>query len=143
MISMIQVLTLIIFSLLSISCVTDVLYRSIKNYCVLLIFFSSCGLAFCFSNINILLPLLCLLIGFILTVIGIIGAGDIKLIIALLVGMPQEHIAMFFFTMGCLGSPLAILIAILSNIFLKKKDKTVPFGIAITFGYIAAMWGVI
>lgn len=135
-----KLLIIAIFIILFYSCITDVIYRTIKNYCVLLILLCSCGLAFYFSHVNIFLPLLVLVLGFILTIVGVIGAGDIKLIIALLIGMPQDYIAVFFFVMGCVGSPLAILTTLFCKYLLKKNDNTIPFGIAITLGYFAAMW---
>lgn len=140
MIFVAKILIVIIFLILLYSCITDIFHRTIKNYCVLFIFLCSCGLAIRFSNINLFIPLLVLVLGFVLTIVGVIGAGDIKLIIALLIGMPQDYIAVFFFAMGCIGSPLAILTTLFCKYVLKKKDNTIPFGIAITLGYIAAMW---
>lgn len=140
MIFIIRFLIIIIFFILIYSCITDILHRTIKNYCVLLILICSCVLALYFSHVNIFLPILVLVLGFIMTIVGVIGAGDIKLIIALLIGMPQDDIAVFFFVMGCIGSPLAILTTLFCKYALKKNDNTIPFGIAITLGYFAAMW---
>lgn len=133
-------LLLIIFILLLYSCVTDILYRKIKNSCVLSVLVSSMCLAMLFGHINIMIPAMVLIIGFLLAITGMIGAGDIKLIVALVFSIPQNLILEFFFSVCCLGAPVSIMAMVLFNLFLKKKHQTVPFGVAISVGYIFTIW---
>ncbi|MFU0872874.1 prepilin peptidase [Kluyvera sichuanensis] len=133
-------LLLIISILLIYSCITDILYRQITNRCVLAVLVSSIGLAMLSGHINIIIPAIVLIIGFILTTAGMVGAGDIKLIVALLFSIPQNLLADFIFYVCCLGSPVSIMALVSFNLFLKKKFKTVPFGVAISIGYIFTIW---
>ena len=137
-----KIFVLAIFLLLFYASITDFLKREIKNKCVLLILIFSTGIAFCLGSFNLFIPGLTLLFGFLLTLIGVIGAGDIKLIVALLIGMPEAKFELFFFATSCLGAPIAIIVFFISRYILKTNSDTVPFGIAISIGYITAMSGV-
>lgn len=94
------------------------------------------------GHANLSISALVLIVGFLLTLAGAVGAGDVKLLAALSLGIPQEYIGLMFFMTCCVGSPVAVLTLFISRIVFKKKNKTVPFGIAITIGYIIAMLGV-
>ncbi|MFU0885707.1 prepilin peptidase [Kluyvera sichuanensis] len=133
-------LLLIIFILLLYSCITDILYRQIKNRCVLVVLVSSLGLAMLSGHINIMIPIIILIVGFLLATTGMIGAGDIKLIVALVFSIPQNLLTGFFFSVCCLGAPVSLMAFMLFNLLLKKKHKTVPFGVAISIGYIFTIW---
>lgn len=129
-----------IFLTLFYCCVTDILYREIRNSSVLLVLIFAVSLV-CFTHdFNVIIPILILIIGFFLTLIGVIGAGDIKLLFALCISVPSELIGIFFFAMCCFGAPISILVLLISRFLFKIKVNTVPFGIAISIGYIMTMW---
>ena len=130
----------IIFLILTYCCITDILYRQIKNNSVLLVLVCSGSLAGVFGDLNIIIPIIVLVIGFLLTLFGVIGAGDIKLLFALCISIPGELIGFFFFVMCCLGTPISILVLCISKFVFKIQTSTVPFGIAISVGYIITMW---
>lgn len=135
-----HLLQLVIVILLLYSCITDILYRKIENLCVVAILLSSIGIAIMSGHINILIPCFVLIIGFILAITGMIGAGDIKLIVVLVISVPQSLLSDLFFAVCCIGAPVSIMALVLFNLLLKKKYKTVPFGIAISVGYIITIW---
>lgn len=130
----------IMFLILAYCCITDILYRQIKNISVLLVLMCSGSLAGISGDFNIIIPVLVLVIGFLLTLFGVIGAGDIKLLFALCISIPSELIGLFFFVMCCLGAPISIMVLCISRFVFKIQTSTVPFGIAISVGYIITMW---
>ncbi len=138
----VKIITFVIFLLLLYASTTDFLKREIKNHCVLLILVCSIGMAFFLGRINFFIPVIVMILGFLLTIVGVIGAGDIKLLAVLLIGMPQANFDIFFFATCCLGSPVSIIALIISKYIIKDHSNNVPFGIAISIGYIVAMSGV-
>lgn len=135
-----HLLQLTIFILLLYSCITDILYRQITNRCVSVIFIFSMILSMLTGHVNILIPFIVLIVGFLLTITGMIGAGDVKLIVALVFSVPQQLLSDLFFFICCIGAPVSIIALVFFNLFLKRKYKTVPFGIAISIGYIVTIW---
>lgn len=130
----------IIFLILTYCCITDILYRQIKNNSVLLVLVCSGSLAGVFGDLNIIIPIIVLVIGFLLTLFSVIGAGDIKLLFALCISIPGELMGLFFFVMCCFGTPISILVLCITKFVFKIQTSTVPFGIAISVGYIITMW---
>jgi prepilin peptidase CpaA len=126
----------VIFLLLIYASYTDVLYRKIKNKCVILVLIFSIVLGLSYGNINIITPALFLIIGYVISGMGGIGAGDVKLIFALLIGIPETLVFPFFIMTCLLGIPVALLFLIASRFIMNSNFKTVPFGIAIAIGYI-------
>lgn len=128
----------VIFLLLIYASYTDVLYRKIKNKCVILVLIFSIvlGLSYGNININIITPALFLIIGYVISGMGGIGAGDVKLIFALLIGIPETLVFPFFIMTCLLGIPVALLFLIASRFIMNSNFETVPFGIAIAIGYI-------
>lgn len=135
-----HLLQLIVFALLFYSCITDILYRQITNRCVSVIFIFSMILTMLSGHINILVPFIVLIVGFLLTIMGMIGAGDVKLIVVLVLSIPQKSLSDLFFFICCIGAPVSIIAFVFFNLCLKRKYKTVPFGIAISIGYIITVW---
>lgn len=130
-------ITFIIYVILIYACYTDLMYRKIKNRCVILALIASLCLSISYGDVNILAPTLFLIVGYIFTITGCIGAGDIKLIVALLVGIPDVLIYPFFIMTCIQGIPLALICLIFSMFVIKSNFRTVPFGIAIAIGYIS------
>ncbi|EFB5188742.1 prepilin peptidase [Escherichia albertii] len=121
-------------------CYTDILRREITNWCVIFIFCCSLLSGVVNNDINIFLPLVVLFLGFICFSLGVIGAGDIKLLFALLVSLPENRWLDFFIFMGMIGGPLAICITIIINKIKKMKLEGIPFGVAICIGYLLSTW---
>ncbi|ROU17650.1 hypothetical protein EB837_02145 [Kluyvera ascorbata] len=134
------ILIFAIFLILIYCCATDVLYREIKNGSVLLVLICAVSLVGFTHDINVIIPTIILIFGFFLTLIGVIGAGDIKLLFALSISVPSELIGVFLFAMSCFGAPISVLVLLISKFICKIKVNTVPFGIAISIGYIMTMW---
>lgn len=122
--------------LLCYSCYTDIRYRQIKNISTAFILLFSLMLGVSWGGVNFIIPFIFLIFGFFLTAIGIIGAGDIKLIFALLLGIPAEQVGRFFLLMCTPGIPVALFTLFIAVCILKKKENTVPFGVAVACGYI-------
>lgn len=129
-----------IFLILLYCCATDILYREIRNGSVLLVLMCVALLVGFTHDFNVIIPTFILIIGFFLTLIGVIGAGDIKLLFALCISVPSDLIGIFFFAMCCFGAPMSILVLIISKFIFRIKVNTVPFGVAISIGYIITMW---
>lgn len=78
--------------------------------------------------------LLILLIGFILSIYNIWGAGDAKLCFALSLTIPGVNLPAFLFLTSVIGGVMAILMLIVPCLY--GKYKTLPYGIALGCGYI-------
>ena len=87
---------------------SDIRFRLIKNSTVLYILFFSICKAGVNNNILIFIPLLILVIGMFLNYAGVMGAGDIKLITALSLGMSETEMMRTIVFMGLSGIPLTI-----------------------------------
>ncbi len=122
---------------------TDVKCRQISNKCVLLVFVFSSVLGLVSGHFNLLYPSLILVCGFFMAFFGVMGAGDIKLITVLCVGIPIHLISTFLILMCLYGMPLTLIMILFSRLVLKEKLKSVPFGVAISAGYLTATWGLV
>ncbi|MCX8649067.1 prepilin peptidase [Gilliamella sp. B2776] len=122
---------------LLISCYTDIKYRIISNYIVIVIFaLAMLNYAFGLGALNYGASGIFLVCGLLMFYCQIAGAGDIKLITVLLITVPTSSIMFFLAVTTFLGLPLVI-IAIIYK-WLKKIEGgiTLPYGVAITGGYI-------
>ena len=128
---------LTIWLCLLISCYTDIKYRIISNYIVIIIFaLAILNYAFSQGALNYSASGIFLVCGLLMFYCRLVGAGDIKLITVLLITIPVGSVMFFFAATTFLGLPLAI-IAIIYK-WLKKVEGgiTLPYGVAITGGYI-------
>ncbi|EBP3056808.1 TPA: prepilin peptidase [Salmonella enterica subsp. enterica serovar Reading] len=115
---------------------SDIRFRLIKNSTVLyILFFSICKGWGVNSNMLVFIPLLILFIGIFLNYFGAVGAGDIKLITALSLGMSETEILRTIVFMGFSGVPLTIACIVYSSFFKKEEKVTIPYGVAISTGY--------
>ena len=96
-------------------CYTDVRDRVISNRVVALLFFI-------------------VVVGFVLFMLHVMGAGDIKLIAVLMLMIPYEQIIFFFFFTACAG----LLLIIIGWLFYRKsiKERGLPYGVAISLGFL-------
>ncbi|MDH2927804.1 flp operon protein B [Lonepinella koalarum] len=117
---------------------SDIKYRIIANKIVIglcLVFIILTGLKY--ETLFILTPLFVLLIGFLLFTLRIIGGGDVKLIAALTLSLPNDQIPSLFFFITFSG----LLVIIVGFLFYRKAitDNGVPYGVAISLGYLVNM----
>ena len=128
---------LTIWLCLLISCYTDIKYRIISNYIVIVIFaLAILNYAFGLGALNYSASGIFLVCGLLMFYCRLVGAGDIKLITVLLITIPAGNVMFFLAVTTFLGLPLAIF-AIIYN-WLKKVEGgiTLPYGVAITGSYI-------
>ncbi|QLB18802.1 A24 family peptidase [Mannheimia granulomatis] len=89
------------------------------------------------STFYFLPALLCLIIGFLLFLCKVIGAGDVKLLSVLMLAVPTEYAPYFLFLTALSG---LILIIIGSLFFFRSiREKGLPYGIAISSGFLATV----
>ncbi len=121
---------------------TDVLYRRIYNYIPVIIILLSLGLFFFSIQLSLFVPLIVLIIGFILFISNVWGAGDAKFCFALIISLPPELIFLFFLVMSLSGGIIAIMMLAFPR--LKGRFVSVPYGLAIGTGYLfTLMTGII
>jgi prepilin peptidase CpaA len=117
---------------------TDIRYRKIKNQTTLAVAVLSAMLALQFyGEVFISASLLILMLGMPLSLLNIIGAGDIKLLAALALSLTTDNAAMFVIFTMLAGAPVLAGMMIL-RLFSKKyrQYNTVPYGLAIAIGYV-------
>ncbi|MBI0030866.1 prepilin peptidase [Gilliamella sp. B14384G15] len=128
---------LTIWLCLLISCYTDIKYRIISNYIVIVIFaLAILNYAFGLGALNYSASGIFLVCGLLMFYCRLVGAGDIKLITVLLITIPAGNVMFFLAVTTFLGLPLAIFAIIYK--WLKKVEGgiTLPYGVAITGSYI-------
>lgn len=134
------ILFLGIIILLAVICYTDIRQRIISNKVILFLSVLILPYAYlAFKEIYILNALLTLVVGFLLFSFGIIGAGDIKLLAVLMLTVPTQQIIPFLFFISFFG----FLLIVIGWLFFRQNIKTqgLPYGVAISFGFLLTMWG--
>lgn len=118
---------------------SDVRYRKIPNAFIIVLFFLSVTQSILvYKDLQILMPVIVLIIGFVLSSMHLIGAGDVKLATVLLFSLPESSNQIFLILVAMCGLPLVISLLIF-NFFTKKNIKTVPYGVAIAAGYLGTL----
>lgn len=131
----INVLVTIILLLLIILSITDIRSRIISNRVILLLLIAIIPLSLLKYQTVFIVPALCALaIGFLLFMLNIIGAGDVKLITVLMLMIPNDEIFPFFFFTTFAGLGLIII----GWLFFRKsiKENGLPYGVAISLGFV-------
>ena len=131
----INVLVTIILLLLIILSITDIRSRIISNRVILLLLIATVPLSLLKYQTVFIVPALCALaIGFLLFMLNIIGAGDVKLITVLMLMIPNDEIFPFFFFTTFAGLGLIII----GWLFFRKsiKENGLPYGVAISLGFV-------
>ncbi|MGP1627380.1 MAG: A24 family peptidase [Aggregatibacter segnis] len=132
---LINVLVVITFLLLLRLSISDIRSRIISNRIVLLLLIVAIPLSLLKYQTVFIVPALCTLtIGFLLFMLNIIGAGDVKLITVLMLMVPNDEIFPFFFFTTFAGLGLIII----GWLFFRKsiKENGLPYGVAISLGFI-------
>ena len=127
---------LAIWACLLVSCYTDIKYRIISNYIVIIVFvLAILNYVFGLGALNYSASGIFLVCGLLMFYCRLAGAGDIKLITVLLITIPSNSVLFFLLAIAIFGLPIAI-IAILYKWLKKIKDGiTLPYGVAIAGGY--------
>lgn len=131
----INLLVITIALLLVTLSITDIRSRIISNRIVLLLLITIIPLSLLKYQTIFLIPALCALaIGFLIFTLGIMGAGDIKLISVLMLAIPNNEIISFFFFTAFAG----LLLVVVGWLFFREsiKQNGLPYGVAISFGFI-------
>lgn len=134
-------LTVILFLLISV-CYTDIRYRKIKNSTVIIIaLFSLCSALTHSEPVNLIWPVMIIVMGVLLVLANIIGAGDIKLIAALSLSLPGTDIPAIIFFITLSGVPLILVTVLLHKVTGSSNEITLPYGVAISCGYLFHLLG--
>lgn len=129
-------LTMAISVILTYVCYTDIGCRRITNGTTLLIFSLSLLLAFHhLDDFSLTIVLLLFCVGFVFSVVGVMGAGDVKLVCALSTGLSTTGIGDLLLLTGMAGIPLTLLTCLYYRLFSKKSVIAIPYGVAISCGY--------
>lgn len=132
LINVLVVITLLLLLRLSIS---DIRSRIISNRTILLLLVVIIPLSLLKYQTVFIFPALCALtVGFLLFMLNVIGAGDVKLITVLMLMVPNDEIFPFFFFTTFAGLGLIII----GWLFFRKsiKENGLPYGVAISLGFI-------
>ncbi|EEK2864770.1 prepilin peptidase [Salmonella enterica] len=113
---------------------TDILYRRIYNYVPVIIISLSLILFFFSIQLSLFVPIIVLIIGFVLFVSNVWGAGDAKFCFVLTLSLPSELIFLFFLVMSVSGGIIAIIMLAFPRV--KGRFESVPYGLAIGTGYL-------
>ncbi|MDO4698900.1 MAG: prepilin peptidase [Pasteurellaceae bacterium] len=114
----------------------DITSRTIRNKWV--VFLGILVLPFsllAYGEIFVLPAVIVLLFGFLLFLINIIGAGDVKLLAVLMLATPTEQIPALLFLISLFGLGLIIV----GLLFFRQsiRQHGLPYGVAISLGFIA------
>lgn len=116
---------------------TDIKRREIDHIPLAIILVLSVFIGFLVTNnINIIVPIVILVIGVILSCFNLLGGGDVKLLVALTIGLTNEMILNLFILTSFAGIPVAILAYLVHKIKKKPGSCEVPYGLAISIGYV-------
>ena len=135
-----NILLLSIVVLLIIISWTDINQRIISNTAVLALLIVIVPFSFLFyGDLFFSNAIASLVIGFVIFYFGIIGGGDIKLISVLMLATPTTNIVPFLF----LTSMTGLFLIIFGCLFFRQsiKENGLPYGVAISGGFLLTLWG--
>lgn len=131
-----HVIYLAISLLLIYSCYTDVKNRIISNRVSLCIMVLSLALMLIHRDWTVLIiAVIVLVVGFLISIIGVVGAGDVKLACALLPGLTWSEGVDFLLLTGFVGIPVSLFTLLYFKVKGGDKKTAVPYGLAIAGGY--------
>lgn len=132
---MIKYLFIFNYMLLLYACYTDIINRRIKNKTVIIVCILSLAIGFIQHDLPVIkLPLVIIVVGFFLSLLGLLGFGDVKLIFALSFSLSNELIGHLILMTAASGFFVGIIALCWGGY--KRKRMTVPYGVAITLGYL-------
>ena len=134
----ISTLIAIMVCLLLVVCWTDLRYRLISNRVIMALLLVIIPFSYLmYGTLSWLPAVLCLVIGFVLFLLNVIGAGDVKLLAVLMLAVPSSFAIFFLFLTACYG----LLIIIIGWLFYRQtiREKGLPYGIAISTGFLTTL----
>lgn len=125
----------IVVLLLIILSISDIRKRIISNNIVLLLLVAILPLAYMLHQQIFIMPaLITLIVGFLLFVLNIIGAGDIKLLTVLMLATPMEQAFSLLFFTALSGLVLIIIGWLFFHQSIRRNG--LPYGVAISSGFL-------
>lgn len=134
----ISTLIAIMVCLLLVVCWTDLRYRLISNRVIMALLLVIIPFSYLmYGTLSWLPAVLCLVIGFVLFLLNVIGAGDVKLLAVLMLAVPSSFAIFFLFLTACAG----LLLIIIGWLFYRQtiREKGLPYGIAISTGFLTTL----
>lgn len=134
----ISTLIAIMVCLLLVVCWTDLRYRLISNRVIMALLLVIIPFSYLmYGTLSWLPAVLCLVIGFVLFLLNVIGAGDVKLLAVLMLAIPSSFAIFFLFLTACAG----LLLIIIGWLFYRQtiREKGLPYGIAISTGFLTTL----
>ncbi|WP_427834261.1 A24 family peptidase [Actinobacillus pleuropneumoniae] len=134
----ISTLIAIMVCLLLVVCWTDLRYRLISNRVIMALLLVIIPFSYLtYGTLSWLPAVFCLVIGFVLFLLNVIGAGDVKLLAVLMLAVPSSFAIFFLFLTACSG----LLIIIIGWLFYRQtiREKGLPYGIAISTGFLTTL----
>lgn len=134
----ISTLIAIMVCLLLVVCWTDLRYRLISNRVIMALLLVIIPFSYLmYGTLSWFPAVLCLVIGFVLFLLNVIGAGDVKLLAVLMLAVPSSFAIFFLFLTACSG----LLIIIIGWLFYRQtiREKGLPYGIAISTGFLTTL----
>ena len=126
----------VVFSLFAVWIIySDIRYRIISNKlvaCVLVTVFLYSFQSGLLNQWLYSIPVLA--IGFLLWWLGVIGAGDVKLLAVLVPAINPDFHLFTFLVVAFSGGIVAVLTLLYAKLITKKSDITVPYGVPIALG---------
>lgn len=113
----------------------DITSRTIRNEWVVILFILIIPFSLLIYGEIFLLPaFVVLFLGFLLFLINVIGAGDVKLLAVLMLAVPTGQIPALLFLISLFG----LLLIILGWLFFRQsiRQNGLPYGVAISLGFI-------
>ncbi|MDD1794656.1 prepilin peptidase [Enterovibrio makurazakiensis] len=126
---------LVLIAISTVIIVSDIKERKISNRLNLVVLVCCLLIAYEYENIelHILRSTLVLTVGLVIFSLGIIGAGDIKLLSIYALIIDSQYWTLSLVTIGFIGGITALIILIKSKIVKNGKNKGVPYGVPIVF----------
>lgn len=134
----ISTLIAIMVCLLLVVCWTDLRYRLISNRVIMALLLVIIPFSYLmYGTLSWLPAVFCLVIGFVLFLLNVIGAGDVKLLAVLMLAIPSSFAIFFLFLTACAG----LLLIIIGWLFYRQtiREKGLPYGIAISTGFLTTL----
>lgn len=125
--------------LLSVLSYTDIRYRVLSNKLILFVSLVVLLLSLLlYQQVFVFSALICLVIGFILFLFNIIGAGDVKLLSALMLMVPMDNAFPLLLFISLWGGVVIVVGLIFSRQSMKQRG--VPYGVAISLGFLTYLY---
>ncbi|WP_051563710.1 A24 family peptidase [Enterovibrio calviensis] len=124
---------LVLIAISTVVVISDIKERKISNRLNLVVLVCCLLIAYEYENIelHILRSTLVLAVGLVIFSLGIIGAGDVKLLSIYALIIDDQYWALSLATVGFIGGITALIILIKSIIVKSDTEKGVPYGIPI------------